>query len=126
MVHGPILIRFRRSRSTRLRRGETVPALLPHRLASLLPVFLGVIICAVLAGSRLRLHSAPALRYAPAVALLRVRRSSREGLNFFERNGTHESRLECLASPRRSYSPCKRVPDFVAIARCSNRELFNR
>jgi hypothetical protein len=71
-----------------------VPALSPHRLASLLPVFLGVIICAVLAGSRLRLHSAPALRYAPAAALLRVRRSSREGLNFFERNGTRESRLE--------------------------------
>jgi hypothetical protein len=53
-----------------------VPALSPHRLASLLPVFLGVIICAVLAGSRLRLHSAPALRYATAAALLRVRRSS--------------------------------------------------
>ena len=61
----------------RLRRGETVPALLPHRLASLPVVFLRVIICAVLAGLCLRLHSAPALRDAPAAALLRVRRSSR-------------------------------------------------
>ena len=40
------------------------PALSPHRLASLLPVVLRVIIRAVLAGSRLRLRSAfAALRY---------------------------------------------------------------
>ena len=42
----------------RLRRGETVTALSPHRLASLLPVSSRVIICAVLAGFRLRLRSA--------------------------------------------------------------------
>ena len=41
----------------RLRRGETVPARFPAQTPSL-PPWVGVIICAVLAGSRLRLHSA--------------------------------------------------------------------
>lgn len=118
--------RFPASLLMRLGRGETVPALLPHRLASLLPVFLGVIICAVLAGSRLRLHSAPALRYAPAAALLRMRRSSREGSASSNATARVNHASKCLASPRHGYSPCKRVPDFVAIAKCSNRELFNR
>jgi hypothetical protein len=41
----------------RLRRGETVPALSPTDSRVWCPWFFGVIICAVLAGSRLRLHS---------------------------------------------------------------------
>ena len=95
----------------RLRRGETVPALSPHRLASLLPVRL--------AGDHLRRpHSALGLpAHAPSrkpTAPLRVRRSSR-GLTADRCDSRRTSAYDMLIHQRCSSGPYSRVSILLAL-----------